>query len=407
MLAVPRSLLRVRDRILRTGARASDEPGERLRKEALVLTAVVISVLATVWVVTYLLLGLVLSAAVPFAYQVISVASLAWFARTGDFSTLRLVQIGAMLVLPFVLQWTVGGFEPSSAVMIWAFAAPLGALVFFGPRQAVLVFAGYVALAVLSGVIDPLLPQPANAIPDALRLVFFVLNIGGVSVVTYAVLQYFVAERERAQAETETLLHSILPRSIADRLRSGAQLIANEHAEVTVLFADIAGFTPLARRAGPAEVVTILNRVFSAFDELAERHGLEKIKTIGDAYMAVAGAPEPRPDHARAAAEMALDMLDAIDTCARELDQPLQVRVGMHTGRAVAGVIGTRKFAYDLWGDAVNVASRMESHGVAGRVQVSDAVRDALQAGYRFEERGSIDIKGVGEMHTWFLLGRA
>jgi adenylate cyclase len=216
-----------------------------------------------------------------------------------------------------------------------------------------------------------------------------------------------VAERERAQAETETLLHSILPRSIADRLRSGAQLIANEHAEVTVLFADIAGFTPLARRAGPAEVVTILNRVFSAFDELAERHGLEKIKTIGDAYMAVAGAPEPRPDHARAAAEMALDMLDAIDTCARELDQPLQVRVGMHTGRAVAGVIGTRKFAYDLWGDAVNVASRMESHGVAGRVQVSDAVRDALQAGYRFEERGSIDIKGVGEMHTWFLLGRA
>jgi adenylate cyclase len=364
-------------------------------------------VLATVWVVTYLLLGLVVSAAVPFAYQLISVASIGWFVRTGDFSTLRLAQIGAMLVLPFVLQWTLGGYGPSSAVMIWAFAAPLGALVFFGPRQAVLVFAGYVALAVFSGIIDPLLPQPASTIPEGLRLVFFVLNIAGVSVVTYAVLQYFVAERERAQAETETLLHSILPRSIADRLKSGAQLIANEHPEVTVLFADLAGFTPLARRAGPAEIVTVLNRVFSAFDELAERHGLEKIKTIGDAYMAVAGAPEPRPDHARAAADMALDMLEAVEVCARELGQPLAVRVGMHSGRAVAGVIGTRKFAYDLWGDAVNVASRMESHGVAGRIQVSDAVRELIGDAYRFEERGAMDIKGLGEMRTWFLLGRA
>lgn len=407
MSAARRSAVTIRDRLLQLGARPSDTPDERLRKEALVLTAATIAVLATIWTLTYLLLGLPLAAAVPFTYQVIAVGSLIYLARTGNYNVFRAAQVMSILVLPFVLQWTVGGFEPSSAVMIWAFAAPLGALVFYGTRAAAVVFLAYVGLAVFSGLIDSLLPAPASRIPDDLRLLFFVLNIAGVSVVTYAVLQYFVAARERAQAETDRLLHNILPVPIADRLRSGAQLIANEHPHVTVVFADIADFTPLARRADATELVTILDRVFSAFDELAARHGLEKIKTIGDAYMVVAGAPDPRPDHVRAAAEMALDMLREIERCGRELGAPLTLRIGMHTGRVVAGVIGRRKFAYDLWGDAVNVASRMESQGVAGQIQVSEAVAQALDGQYRFEERGTIDVKGIGEMRTLFLLGRA
>ncbi|MDP8905310.1 MAG: adenylate/guanylate cyclase domain-containing protein [Chloroflexota bacterium] len=393
--------------VLRIGARPTDTRDQRLRKGALVLISVSITLLATIWTLTYLWVGLPLAAASPLAYQLISMASLTYLARTGDYNVLRFVQITAILVLPFTLQWSLAGFDNSSAVMVWAFAGPLSALVFYGPRGALGFFAAYIVLALVSGLIDPALEGVAPPMPYELRLAFFVLNIGGVSVVTYAVLQSFVAARERAQAEAERLLHNVLPQTIAERLRAGEELIADDHSGVTVLFADVAGFTPLARRAGADRVIAILNRIFSAFDELAARHGLEKIKTIGDAYMAVAGAPVPRPDHAAAAADMALDMLAEIERCAADLGEPLQLRLGMHSGAAVAGVIGRRKFAYDLWGDAVNVASRMESHGVAGRIQVSQAVVAQLGGKYRVEERGTIDVKGVGEMRTFFLLGRA
>ena len=396
---------RLRDRLMALGVRPADRPDERLRKQALVLTAVTITVLATLWTATYLLLGRPLAAALPFSYQVISVVGLAYFARTADYGTFRLSQTVAMLVLPVLLQWSLGGFVNSSAMMIWAFTSPLAALVLYGARQAVLVFGAYVALTVLSGVIDGPLAAGAAPIAAELRLLFFVLNIVGVSFVVYAVLRYFVAARERAQQETDNLLHNILPLEIADRLKAGEQRIADDHAAVSVLFADVAGFTAFARRADAAAVITLLDRVFTAFDALADRYGLEKIKTIGDAYMAVAGAPRPRPDHARAAADMALAMVDETARIAAELGHPLDVRVGIHSGSAMAGVIGRRKFAYDLWGDAVNVASRMESHGVPGRVHVSEAVEAALRGEYRFEERGVIEVKGLGQMRTFFLLG--
>jgi class 3 adenylate cyclase len=398
---------RLRNRILALGVRESDRPEDRLRKSALVLTAVLITVLATVWTATYLLLGRPVAATVPFAYQAISVVSLVYFARTGDFDRLRLAQLSAMLVLPFLLQWSLGGFVNSSAMMVWAFTSPLGALVLYGPRQAVLFFAGYLGLTVVSGIIDPALAASAAPLPDAVRLLFFVLNLGAVSLVVYAVLQYFVAARERALQATDDLLHNILPMKIADRLKGGEQRIADDHASVSVLFADVAGFTGMARKAGAAEVITVLDRLFTEFDALADRHGLEKIKTIGDAYMAVAGAPDAREDHVRAAANMALEMVPAGSRIAAEVGWPLEIRVGLHTGPAMAGVIGRRKFAYDLWGDAVNVASRMEAHGVPGRIQVSEAVEVALRGDFLFEERGAIEIRGLGEMRTFFLLGRS
>jgi adenylate cyclase len=395
----------LRDRIMAIGARPTDSPELALRKGALVLISVSITALATVWTLTYWALGLPLVAASPLAYQVISVTSLVWLARTGDFDMLRFVQIAAILVLPFTMQWTLGGFESSSAVMVWAFAGPLSALVFYGSRGALVSFGAYIGLAVVSGVLEWLNALPQVDLGEGLRLAFFVLNIGGVSVVTFAVLLYFVRALDLERGRSQDLLHNVLPPPIARRLLGGEQLIADDHRSVSVLFADVAGFTPLVHDATADEVIGILNQVFTAFDELAAVHGLEKIKTIGDEYMAVAGAPEPRSDHAAATAEMALDMLDVLAVCSARLDRPLQLRVGIHSGPAVAGVIGRRKFAYDLWGDAVNVASRMESHGVAGRIQVSAAVREALadDPRYRLEERGSIEIKGIGEMTTYFL----
>jgi class 3 adenylate cyclase len=211
-----------------------------------------------------------------------------------------------------------------------------------------------------------------------------------------------LAERERS----ERLLLNVLPAPIAARLKQGDAVIADEFPEVTVLFADLVDFTLRSRDSTPEQVVRVLDELFSALDRLAERHGLEKIKTVGDAYMVVGGLPKPRPDHAEAVAEMALAVREEVP---RHLDpdgQPLAVRIGIATGPVVAGVIGRRKFSYDLWGDTVNTASRMESGGVPGCIQVTDRTYRRLRDRYRFRRRGPVEVKGKGELVTWFLVAR-
>lgn len=212
---------------------------------------------------------------------------------------------------------------------------------------------------------------------------------------------------QKQQAATESLLLNILPNPIVDRLKQSSETIADSFEEVTVLFADLVGFTKLASRLSPIDLVEQLNIIFSAFDQLTEQHRLEKIKTIGDAYMVVGGLPTSRPDHAEAIANMALDMQAQI----KKLDLPNQeqvgIRVGINTGSVVAGVIGIKKFSYDLWGDAVNIASRMESHGLPGQIQVTEATYQQLRDRYTFTHRGKINIKGKGAMETYWLTGRA
>lgn len=217
-----------------------------------------------------------------------------------------------------------------------------------------------------------------------------------------AYLQRIEAEHARA----EQLLLNILPAPIAERLKTRPEVIADAATEATVLFADIVNFTPLAASLPAEQVVTLLNRIFSRFDALTDTYGLEKIKTIGDAYMVVGGLPQPRPDHVQAIAEMALAMQDTIRTFRRPDGTPFQLRIGINTGPVIAGVIGHKKFIYDLWGDAVNLASRMESQGVAGEIQVTEAVYQRLRDAYRFEERGLLEIKGRGTIRTYWLKGK-
>ena len=209
-----------------------------------------------------------------------------------------------------------------------------------------------------------------------------------------------------AQQKSERLLLNILPRPIVARLKEIDGPIAEHFEEVTVLFADIVGFTSFASSMSPLKLVGLLNRIFSQFDQLVEKHDLEKIKTIGDAYMVVGGLPVPREDHASAVADMALDMIRAIASVKVEASEPLQMRIGMHIGPVVAGTIGTKKFSYDLWGDTVNVASRMESLGEAGKIQATAALYDRLKDKYIFAERGQISVKGKGEMITYWLKGK-
>jgi adenylate cyclase len=214
------------------------------------------------------------------------------------------------------------------------------------------------------------------------------------------------AALDLAHQRSEELLLNILPPSIARRLKLGGETIADGFAGVTVLFADIVGFTRMSARLPPERIVHLLNDLFCRFDDLAGRLGLEKIKTIGDCYMVAGGLPEPRPDHAEAVAEMALAMLEIVTELAARTGEPLTVRIGIHSGPVVAGVIGKRKFIYDLWGDTVNLASRMESHGLPGAIQLSEASQALLAGKYALRARGLVEIKGKGELPTWLLEGR-
>ncbi len=208
------------------------------------------------------------------------------------------------------------------------------------------------------------------------------------------------------QEKSEQLLLNILPSTIASRLKESNKTIADSFTEVTILFADIVGFTKLSSQVSPVKLVELLNQIFSAFDELADKHQLEKIKTIGDAYMVVGGIPEPRADHAEAIAEMALDMQAEIFKINQKSQRNFAIRIGINSGEVVAGVIGKKKFIYDLWGDAVNTASRMESHGIPNTIHVTIDTYNLLADKYLFEERGLIDVKGKGEMQTYILKDR-
>jgi guanylate cyclase len=400
-------------RLARAGTLPDDDSEEVLRKGTLTLTACLVTLLALVWVGIYGYLGIWLSALIPLTYQVVVVVSLVIFFATKRFRTFRATQLLLMLILPFVLQWSLGGFAAASAVALWAVVAPLGALMFIGLRQAWPWFLAFLALIVVSGFLEVahLLPRPA--IPASIRVVFFLLNLGAVALTVFVVLLYFVGEREKMKAaleaehaRSEGLLLNVLPAPIAERLKRSNGVIADGFEGVTVLFADIVGFTPLSASMTPSEVVTMLNRVFTAFDHLVESAGLEKIKTIGDAYMVAAGVPVPRADHTAAMADLALCMKAELAKVRTEINAPLDIRIGIDTGPAVAGVIGKRKFTYDLWGDTVNTASRMESHGAPGEIHVTERVWELLRHSHRLRDRGVIEVKGKGSMRTYFLLER-
>ena len=238
--------------------------------------------------------------------------------------------------------------------------------------------------------------------------ILLIISAGGALMVAWMIAQLFLAALRTVQVEkskSEQLLLNILPSPIAERLKRKTETIADSFPSVTVMFADLVGFTQLSERMSPIELVEMLNVIFSEFDYLAEKYGLEKIKTIGDAYMVVGGLPVYREDHLEAIAHMALAMRENISRYAKETGLPFEIRIGINTGPVVAGVIGTRKYIYDLWGDTVNIASRMESQGIAGCIQVTEVAYRLLKDQFAFTERGWVDIKGKGQMRCYILNG--
>ena len=407
-------VLRVLDALADLGAKPGDTRDERLRQGTLILAAVLIVLLSFVWVLTYLFYGYPVAAAIPAAYQVLTVVGLVVLARTRRFAVFRTTQFVAFLILPGLLQASLGGFVASSGMVLWAVFTPLAALAMLGVRRALAWLAACFLWLVLLAILDPRFAAHPAELPAAFVVTFFVLNVMGVTLSAFVMLGYFVEQREQAQAalelereRSERLLLNVLPSPIAQRLKERDGVIAERYDDVSVLFADLAGFTEHAMVLPAEELVALLDRIFTAFDHVADAHGVEKIKTIGDAYMLAGGLPEPRPDHLAAVAWTALAMREELELVARETGHSwLALRIGIDSGPAVAGVIGRRKFIYDLWGDTVNTASRMESHGLTGEIQVTERVAAVLREQFVIRSRGTVTVKGKGPMQTFLLTGR-
>lgn len=396
-------------------ANLTNPSSSTLSKSILTFLVIAESLVCFFWIYTLSGLGegYAFIAAVPYAYLVVSYVSLFLFYRFKRFEYFTFTQLIMLLVMPFFMQWAIGGFAASSGVAIWAILCPVGALMILGTRQSTPWFFLFFFLAIISWILNNRFASNALPIPTNVKDAFFLMNITGTASILYGVLRYFQGQKERVmasleieQARSEKLLLNILPAPIAERLKANDMRIADHYDNVTVMFADLINFTQLSEKMPPTQLIELLSQVFVRFDELAEKYHVEKIKTIGDAYMVISGAPLACDDHAERIAKMALDMHTALKEVSTANHIDLNMRIGINTGPVVAGVIGSAKFSYDLWGDTVNMASRMESTGILGAIQVSQSTQKALQNAYEFTLRTGVEVKGKGKLDTFILQGQ-
>jgi guanylate cyclase len=390
--------------ISRIGADPNDGDDLRLKKSLLVICAVPFILAGAVWGVMYIRFREPLAGAIPLSYALFSLLSVIHFGLTRQYRFFRFSQLLLILLLPFFLMVALGGFVNGSAVVLWALISPLGALLFDEPRRATGWFVAFVGLVILSGLLQPYVRLTNNLSP-ALQIFFFAMNLLGVGSLVFLMVAYFVRQKNLYQEKSENLLLNILPKEIAAILKNESRTIADHYDGASVLFADMVNFTPMSAEMSPIEMVELLNEIFSHFDALVEKYGLEKIKTVGDCYMVAAGVPRPRADHAQAIVRLALEMRAFLQNNTFKASRPVAFRIGLNSGPVLAGVIGRKKFIYDLWGDAVNTASRMESHGTSGIIQITRATYEIIKDEFICEPRGTVNVKGKGEMEVWHVVG--
>jgi len=332
------------------------------------------------------------------------------FAFSRQFNIHNLYWLLITLIGPFIQTIILGGFALSGFVIIWTILTPLISLVTNRPRNSFIWFLLSCGELVIAGFAQPYL-RSTNNFPPTMVISLIVINLFFASTLFLLSLYYFVNQNsilirllQQEQDKSEALLLNILPKEIAAILKNENRTIADQYDEASVLFADMVGFTPLSAILPPVEMVELLNEVFSFFDSLLDKYGVEKIRTIGDSYMVASGVPRGRPDHASALVRMALEMRDYVSTHTFQNGHHLSFRIGINSGSMIAGVIGRRKFVYDVWGDAVNVASRMESHGVGGAVQITQATYELIKDEFVCEPRGIVMVKGKGKMEVWHIL---
>jgi len=407
-----------------------DSEQDKLNKTLLIFACGLMGFGSILWLALYWAMGIKFSSTVPLSYLTISAVSLAYYVYTLNFVVFRTLQVSLFLFMPFIMQWSIGSYVSSSGVALWALLAPVGVMIFQGAKQSLPWYAAYIVLTAVSGFFDFWLTsgQESGVTMQSIA-VFFTLNFAAMSTIMYLLISYFVRQRDKLQdavheqnallhieqGKSEALLLNILPAPIARRLKESQDIIADGFADVTVMFADIIDFTRLSEELPPKAMVELLNQIFSKFDSMAEFHRLEKIKTIGDAYLVAGGLLEhdgvdfavDARDYTSSSLKLALEMRQYMGTLSKERNMNLAIHIGICSGPVVAGVIGTRKFIYDLWGDTVNTASRITDEARSGIILV-DAVT-YRRSRHQFEFEGPINVvgKGKGNIEVYKLIDLA
>ncbi len=399
----------------------NDDEVTRLRKTMLLLASGLMNVAAILWLAIYWWMGLKLPTTIPFGFQVLSALVVYIFLHTQNFDFFRVAQLALFLFFPFIVQWSIGSFVSSSGIALLALLAPIGAMVCYGPKESIPWFIAFLVFTVVSGFFDFYLASGGEyGIPLRTIAVFFVLNFTIVATMMWLLLRYFVQQRDNSLVElsrqhrlveierdkSDKLLNNVLPEHVAERLKSSSgSTIADRFTDVSVMFADLVNFTRLAEALTPTQVVAFLDHVFSRFDALVDKYDIEKIKTIGDAYMVAGGMIGDHTDYVERTADMALEMIEMTryDPGMRRYD--LQLHVGIATGPIGAGVIGSKRFIYDLWGDTVNVAFRLTGESPNGTILVDKTTYSRLSQRYRFEDEREIEVKGKDAMEVYRLAG--
>jgi len=391
----------------------SNTERDKLIREKTFLVTVPLSAFAALsWSCLYIYYGARFPATIPGSYAIISFLSLLAYRWYRNFNFFRTIQLTLILLLPCLLHLALGNFVSSSAVIIWAILCPLGALAFQNSKAASYWLMVFVVCMIAVFFLEDKLAVNETQLPDQLVSILFVLNISGVTLLVFYLLRYFVNQNDlvkdqlkHEQEKSEKLLLNILPVSIAQRLKDGEEVIADEHESAVILFADIVEFTNISQRIAPKTLVENLNKIFTHFDLLVAKYSLEKIKTIGDAYMVASGLNDIDPG-AKNMADLSLSMIRDIQNFTLDGNEKCDLRIGIHIGSVTAGVIGSKKFSYDVWGDAVNTASRMESAGEPGKIQVSEEFYNNIKDEFECSYRGKIEIKGKGLMDLYFLISK-
>lgn len=412
-------------RLRSAGARPGDSPETRLAKSLLVFATGLMSIATGLWLLLYWLTGPKLSSTLPFLFQILLASNLAYYIQSGNFRWFRFSQLALILFFPFVAQWSMGNFISGSGVILWGLMAPIGAVFVMGLRESLPWFFAYIFFTALTGFFDFMLVDAGTPLdqPSAISLrtsvIFFALNFIAISGLVYAMLRFAFEQKRLVQGKlqdamslltleqdrSERLLLNVLPGAVAARLKDQDQRVADDFFSITVMFADIVNFTRIAGGLSAQDVFTMLNTVFCRFDDLVDRHGLEKIKTIGDAYMVAGGLDDRCADPCAAMAHLALDMRDSLAALSEEVGVPLAIRIGISTGPVVAGVVGRKKFIYDLWGDTVNTASRLSSEGEPNVIQCDRRTHMHLERRFHFADRTSVRLKGKGDVIVYQLVG--
>ncbi|MGR2753227.1 adenylate/guanylate cyclase domain-containing protein [Agromyces arachidis] len=390
-----------------------DDERRRMEKRVLTFTALFTAAVVTPWTIFYYAIGIPTAAIMPTAYVLATIAGVAHLRATRDDRWLRWSQLAMFLTLPPLVHVALGGFANSSVVILYALAAPLGALSYTRVRRPGLVFAAFVGIVLVMVPLEAPLRAAAPPLDEWVVTLFFAVNIISISTIVFVAMRAYVGSRDRLAAaladerdRSDGILRNVLPGPIAERLTAGEHPIADRFDRVGVLIADIVDFTTLSESMSADALVRDLNELVGSFDALARRRGVTKVKTIGDAYLAITGGPDG-PADLDALADFALGMREL--AAARSIGgrAGVRLRIGLAVGPVVAGVIGDSRFLWDVYGDTVNAASRMESTAPPGEIQMTEPMSAALAGRFSLRPRGAIEVKGMGTLRTSFLDGRS